>query len=48
MNTFWPPSDATSILKNLKIDAGSEPEILIKSIQNNSFIINLFNVNFEL
>ena len=42
MNTFWPPSDATSILKNLKIDAGSEPEILIKSIQNYSFIISIY------
>jgi len=32
--TFWPPSDAASILKNPRIDAGSEPEIVIKLIEN--------------
>ena len=42
LNTFWPPSGATYILKNLKIDAGSEPEILIKSIQNYSIKNNSF------
>jgi len=32
--TFWSPSDTASILKNPRIDAGSEPEIVIKLIEN--------------
>jgi len=32
--TFWSPSDAASILKNPRIDAASEPEIVIKLIEN--------------
>jgi len=32
--TFRSPSDTASILKNPRIDAGSEPEIVIKLIEN--------------
>jgi len=32
--TFWSPSDAASILKNPRIDTASEPEIVIKLIEN--------------
>jgi len=50
--TFRPPANAASILKSLKIDAGSEPEIVIKLIENYFqknylFISNLFDINFE-
>jgi len=32
--TFWSSSDAASVLKIPRIDAGSEPEIVIKLIEN--------------
>ncbi len=32
--TFWSSSDAASILKNPRIDAVSESEIVIKLIEN--------------
>jgi len=40
--TFRSPSDAASILTNLKINAGTEPEIAIKLIEN-FFFFNLFS-----
>ncbi len=32
--TFWSSLDAASILKNPRIDAALEPEIIIKLIEN--------------
>jgi len=36
--TFRPPSDAATILKNPRIDAGSEPEVVIKLVENYFFL----------
>jgi len=38
--TFRSSSDTASILKNLRTDAGSEPEILIKLIKYYFFLNN--------
>jgi len=42
--TFRSPSDAASILKNPRIDAGSEPEIVIKLIENCFFLKLLLKI----
>jgi len=41
--TFRSPSDAASIFKNPRIDAVSEPEIVIKLIENCFFLIIIKN-----
>ena len=42
--TFRSPSDAATILKNPRIDAESEPEIVIKLIENYFFLKLLFKI----